>query len=44
MDLYITEGGKQRVCFANADGSSKILAFDFVEAEKRKEGEVATKG
>jgi len=38
------EGGKQKICFVNIDGSSKILAFDFMEAEKRKEGEIATKG
>lgn len=44
FDIYIAESGKQKICFMNLDGASKILAFDFMEAEKRKEAEIATKG
>lgn len=44
LDLFIIEGGKQKICFGNLDGTSKILAFDFMEAEKKKEGEIVTKG
>lgn len=44
LDLYIVEGGKQRICFSNMDGTSKILAFDFMEAERRRDADLATKG
>lgn len=44
FDIYIAESGKQKICFMNMDGTSKILAFDFMETEKRKEAEIATKG
>lgn len=44
VDLYIQETGKNKICFTNIDGSSKILAFDFMEADKKKEAEVVTKG
>lgn len=44
IDLFILEGGKQKICFGNIDGTSKVLAFDFMEAEKRKDAEIVTKG
>ena len=44
VDLYIQETGKNKICFLNVDGSSKILAFDFMEADKKKEAKVVTKG
>lgn len=44
MDLYVQSPGKQRICFDNLDGSNKVLSFDFLEAEKKKDAEFATKG
>lgn len=44
LDFYVQSSGKQKICFDNLDGSNKVLSFDFLEAEKKKDAELATKG